>query len=120
MWARVIEIMLAGWLAISPFVIHGQAANVGDWNVELVCAGAVVLFALLSFYHRMRRAYLLTIIVGACLTASTLLTAAVPATPAAMNAVAVGLLLMMLGVIPSNASIPPRRWREYLERKSRE
>ena len=117
MWARVIEVMLGCWLAISPFIfVHDSTAGT-LWVNDLSCAFAVVLFALLSFWKPLRHAHLAIGVVGGWLIGFGYLMSPYPPPPAFQNYILVGLLLMMLAVVPNEASAPPSSWREYLREK---
>src|ERR1700733_6050280 len=61
MWARVVEFMLACWLAISPFIFRYPGNDMFLWANDFVCASLVALFALLSFWHPLRNIHLLTL-----------------------------------------------------------
>lgn len=116
MWARDVELCLGLWLWISPFVLrHGEDARL--WANDLVCGTLLVLLPLLSYGRRTRRAHLLELLVAAWLVgvgwaASAAASAAEgPAPAAAQNHVVVGLLIAMLAIVPSQASLPPEPWR---------
>src|SRR5207247_2056429 len=50
MWARVVEVMLGCWLAVSPFVFRHPAEERAWWANDLICALLVVALALLSVW----------------------------------------------------------------------
>lgn len=109
MWARDFEIALGLWLALAPWIFaHGEAWLPAH---DVACAAAIVLLGLLSYWTRTRRAHLLQLVVGAWLTGFGWLGALEEATPATQNRILVGLLLLMLAIVPSRASRPPRGWR---------
>lgn len=107
MWPRDLELTLALWLLVSPFVF-GHPDDAGWWATDLVCGAAMVVFALLSRWRPLRRAHLLHLVLVAWLVGYGWSRS--PA-PAAQNELVVGLLLLMVAVIPSEANTPPRGWR---------
>lgn len=100
MWPRVVEVMLACWLAISPFVFGHPDRARELWINDFACALAVLTFALLSYWRPTRYAHLLVALTGVWLTVFGWLNAGQPPSPAAQNHVFTGLLLLMLGIIP--------------------
>ncbi len=112
MWARVVEVMLAGWLAISPFVFGHEPGRTDWWMKDFAGAGAVAVFALLSYWKRLEKIHLFTVVVAGWLIAGAFFSATVTA-PAEQNHLVVGLLLLMLAVIPSRSNQPPRGWVEF-------
>ena len=117
MWARVIEVMLGCWLAMSPFIFrHGPEERV-LWTNDFVSATLVIVLALISFWPPLRFAHVANLLVALWLIAFGFW-ASYPAPPALQNDIVVGLLLLMFAIIPNEATLPPRRWRDFLERKS--
>jgi hypothetical protein len=114
MWARVIEIMLACWLAVSPFIFRHAASERRLWWTDLGCALAVSILSLLSFWPPLRHANLAIISVGLWLIGFGLLAAPYPTPPALQNDILVGLLLLMLAIVPNEANLPPRAWIRFL------
>lgn len=108
MWPRVVEMMLGLWLATSPFVFRHDASHTGLWFNDLACALVVVLLSLASFSETFRHGHLGTVAVGLWLMRWGYLS---DASPAFQNDFIVGLLLVMLSIIPNEASQPPRGWR---------
>jgi hypothetical protein len=118
MWPRDLELTLALWLLVSPFVF-GHGGDAAAWATDLACGAAMVAFALLPRWRPLRRAHLLH---ARPLRRAHLLHAAPAAwlaafgwlrapAPAAQNELVVALLLIMLAIIPSDANAPPRGWR---------
>ena len=114
MWPRVAELLIAAWLAASPWVLPVPTGAEFFLHANaLTCAALIALFALLSFRAALEKAHLLSLavalwIIGIAFTAPN------PPPPAMyQNFVVVGLLLLMIAVLPSHASEPPRDWREF-------
>lgn len=115
MWARVIEIMLGGWLALGGFMIVGAEGQHSGWLHDFACAAAIIAFALLSFWPRFQKAHLLGLAVAVWLIGIGFIQPDPPPLPVYQNYVLVGALLIMFAIVPSRASDPPRRWREFYE-----
>lgn len=117
MWARVIEVMLGCWLAMSPFIFrHGSDERV-LWFNDLLSATAVIVFSIVSFWSALRSAHFANFLVGLWLIAFGLWASPHPAPPALQNDIVVGILLLMFAILPNQASLPPRLWREFLFRR---
>ncbi len=108
MWGRVIEIMIAVWIALSPFIFRAQDDLVVLWADQVVAA-AIVLLAALSYWSRLRYAHL-----GSLFIALALIiwgrTSGSPPPPIHQNHIVIGLLLMMIAIIPNDASMPHEVW----------
>jgi peptidoglycan/LPS O-acetylase OafA/YrhL len=119
MWARISEILLACWLALSPFILV-EEANRGSYLLhDFGCAAAIAGFALLSFWPRFGKAHLCTLAVAAWLVGIGFAQPDPPPPLAYQNCVVVGALLIMFVIVPSHASEPPRRWREFYHQRKR-
>jgi hypothetical protein len=110
MWARVSELMLGAWLVISPFVFRGTPGVEAYFVNDLICGSLAALFALLCFWRPTRRAHLATLALGTWLALFGYFSADRP--PAAQNDLVIGLLLMILAAVPTEASRPPIPWRD--------
>lgn len=118
MWARVVEVMLGCWLAVSPFVFrHGPEHRI-LWFSDLFSALIVVVLALSSFWPPLRFAHVAIVAVGLWLIALGFF-APYPTPPALQNDIVVGLLLMIFAIVPNNANQPPKPWREFHSTSSR-
>lgn len=108
MWARVTEVMLGCWLAMSPFIFrHGPEDRV-LWVNDLLSATVVVVLAVVSFWSPLRFAHVANFVVGLWLIAFGFWASPHPAPPALQNDIVVGILLMMFAILPNHASLPPR------------
>jgi hypothetical protein len=113
MWARVIEVMLGCWLALSPFIFrHGPEDRV-FWLNDLFSALVVIVVALVSFWGPLRFAHVANLAVALWLIAFGFW-APYPTQPALQNDIVIGLLLLMFAIIPNHANKPPHPWRELL------
>ena len=111
MWPRVAELMLGIWLMLSPLIFRGTEAA-GDFVALDVAAGAgVVILSLLSFWQPTARAHLATAALAAGFGAYAYLAWPRPGPPGAQNEIFVALLLLLLAIIPNEASRPPKPWR---------
>ena len=111
MWARIVEVMLGCWLALSPFIFRHAAGEKVLWLSDLFSALAVIMFALVSFWPPLRYAHLAIVVVALWLIGFGFWASGYPAPPAVQNDILVGLLLLMFAIIPNEANLPPRAWR---------
>lgn len=114
MWARVVEVTLGCWLALSPFIFRHDPEDRILWINDLLSAAAVVVFAVVSYWSPLRFAHLANFLVGLWLLAFGWWGSSPPAAPALQNDIVVGILLMMFAILPSEARLPPRPWRKFL------
>jgi SPW repeat len=112
MWPRVIEILIACWLAASPFVFGHFEQSRSLWLNDFICAVLIAACALLSFSKRWRRMHLVELMVAAWLLGFGYLASSEPL-PDLQNNILVALVVMMIAIIPSEANQPPRAWREF-------
>ncbi len=111
MWGRVVEIMTAVWLAMSPWIFHAsdnQSLMWADLGVSLLIA----VLSGLSYWRPTRYAHLLILAVAIGLIAWGRL-AGTPPPFIHQNHIAVGLFLLMIAIIPCDASNPPKAWRRH-------
>jgi hypothetical protein len=116
MWARVIEVMLGCWLAMSPFIFRHNAEDRILWVNDLSSAIVVTAFALVSFWSPLRFAHFANLVVALWLIAFGFWAFPYPTPPALQNDILVGFLLLMFAIIPNEASQPPLSWRNLLDR----
>jgi hypothetical protein len=111
MWARIIEVMLGCWLAVSPFIFRHAADEKVLWLNDLFSALAVIMLALISFWPPLRYAHVAIVVVALWLIGFGFWASGYPAPPALQNDILVGLLLLMFAIIPNEANLPPPAWR---------
>lgn len=114
MWARVVEIMLACWLAVSPLVFRQVEATATLWAIDLAAAALIAVFALASFWPPTRHAHLAIIAVSGALIAAGMMSP-YPPSPTDQNHILVGLLLLLFAIVPTEATLPPRTWQEFTD-----
>ncbi len=108
MWGRIVELMTAVWLMFSPFIFRAQHDPTIVWVDTLTGLGICIL-AGLSWWKPTRHAHLLILIVAIGLVIYGRMTGTPPA-PAHQNHIVVGLILLMIAIIPNDASRPPKAW----------
>ncbi len=113
MWARIIEVALGCWLAMSAFIFRHAAEERALWFNDLLSATAVIILALLSFWRPLQFAHLANGVVGLWLIVFGFWAIPYPTPPALQNDIVVGLLLVMFAIVPNKASLPSRPWREF-------
>jgi|SRR5688572_898587 len=111
MWPRVSEIVLGFWLVLSPFVFGTPAQEWASWVADLSAGTITILLALASLLTPLRKAHLAIFVIAIALMGFGYISS--PVTPALQNDLLMALLLMMFAIVPGEASIPPRTWREY-------
>ena len=117
MWARIIEIMLGLWLALSPFVLPIPPGESFFKINNSICAILVILFACLSFRKKISKTHLLTIAVSLWLWGLGYSTFPEKTSVQLENSVIVGLLLLMLAIVPSHAEQLSPSWQKFIKKK---
>ena len=113
MWPRVVEVMLALWLMISPFVFRYAPESKFLWFNDYSCATLIICFSMLSNLERIEKIYLLNLLVAAWLIAVAYAHPEAPPPPPYQNYMLLGLSLLIFGILPSHSSEPPRKWKEF-------
>lgn len=108
MWGRVVEIMTAVWLAVSPFVFRVQSDTTILWTDQIIALSICVLSGL-SYWRPTRHAHILILLIAVSLIAWGRL-AGTPPPLIHQNHIFVGLFLLMIAIIPNHASDPPPVW----------
>lgn len=109
MWGRVIEIMTAVWIGLSPFIFRATNDPAIVWADNLIALSIIVL-ASLSLRQPTRHAHLLILGVALGMIAWGRLSST-PPLPVDQNHIFVGLFLLMIAIVPNNAMRPPDVWR---------
>lgn len=108
MWGRVVEIMTAVWLGFSPFIFRTEPPTSLIW-LDFCLALAITVLAALSYWRPTRHAHLVTLgVAGAMVIYGRF--AELPPPPAQQNHIVVGLFLLMIAVVPNQASQPAKQW----------
>jgi hypothetical protein len=118
MWGRVLEVMLGLWLVLSPFSFGHYPAHQPLSVSDFTCGAAIVLLACLSFWRLTRYAHLLQLAVACWLLGFGYFYGGYPAAPGYQNNIFVGLILVLLAIIPTEAEQPPRSWRRYYQQQA--
>ncbi len=113
MWARVVEFMLACWLAISPFIFAYPDDATFFWTTDFVTSAAIVFFALVSFYGPLKKMHLCNLLAAFYLIVLGFIFKESPLQHALQNYVVVGITLLMLAIVPTDASQQPKPWRDF-------
>ncbi|TWU66595.1 SPW repeat protein [Crateriforma conspicua] len=109
MWGRVVEIMTAVWLAISPWIFGVSDQPQLVWS-DMLIALAIATCSGLSYWRPTRRAHLVILLISVGLIAWGRLSGT-PPIAAHQNHIVIGLFLLMIALIPNEASRPPEPWR---------
>jgi hypothetical protein len=110
MWPRCCEALLALWLIVSGWVLRDP--DPGQYRLVSAGAGILILILdLLAMTLYKRYAYLLVLPIAGALIAFSFLVAPAEA-PGTQNLVSVALLLLIFGVLPTEALQPPLSWRK--------
>lgn len=118
MWARVVEIMLACWLAMSPFVFDYADDMTLYWANDFTCATLIAVLAFVSLAPRFDLLHLASLAVAAWLIGVACVAAPSPPPPHLQNYVVFGLLLVMVAIIPTRSGTPPQKWLDYYADKA--
>ncbi|MBP7074632.1 MAG: hypothetical protein KBA81_04530 [Rhabdochlamydiaceae bacterium] len=113
MWARVIEFMLACWLAISPFIFAYPDEAIFFWVSDFGCSVAIAFFAFISFYDPLKKMHLCNLFAAFYLIALGFCSKESFLHYALQNYIVLGILLLMLAIIPTDASQQPKPWRDF-------
>ncbi len=113
MWARVVEFMLACWLAISPFIFAYPSDVSFFWVNDFATSVVIGFFSLISFYRPLKKMHLCNLLVSAYLIALPYIFKDSPMQPALQNYMVLGLIFFMLAIVPTDASHQPKPWRDF-------
>ncbi len=115
MWARVVEFMLAMWLAISPFIFRYPDDAHFFWANDFIVATFISLFSLGSIYKPLRKLHLVNLVTALYLIFLSYLLKDSPMYEALQNYMVLGILILMTAIIPSEADKSPVPWRKYYD-----
>ena len=117
MWPRAAELLLAAWLAASPWLLPVPAEDANFLRVNsLACAALIALAAMLSFRTTWGKAHLASLALALWLIAVAFRQPDPPPAAAYQNYVITGLTLLLFAVLPSRAGEPPSGWREHFQK----
>lgn len=116
MWPRAVEVMLAIWLLMSPFVFRYTGEQRWLWVATLGAAALVFTFSLAAFKRSLSRLFIGTLVTGTALAVGAYFVPGAQTSPALQNLIVTGICLGMIGILPGEATAPPRKWREYHRR----
>ena len=112
MWPRVIEGMLGCWMLATPLIFRHTASIDAYAANALISGGLLITTSVLSFWQPTRFARFGTLLISLWLTGHGYFSAVRPGPPAAQNEIMIGLTLLVLAIIPNEASEPPVPWRD--------
>lgn len=115
MWARIVEVMLGCWLVLSPFIFRHPGDATFLWATDFASGTAVIVIGLLACWPKAERWRLLQLVVAAYLIAVGFVAAPPPPPAPYQNYLVIGLLLIIVGVIPTRGTLPPRSWQAFYE-----
>jgi hypothetical protein len=111
MWPRVAELMIGLWLILSTLIFRGTNGVEQVAPLDVSAGAAVVVFSRQSFWRRTEWAHVATALLAFGLGAFAYFAWERPGPPAAQNEIFVAFLLLLLAIIPNQATDPPRSWR---------
>ena len=113
MWPRVCEMLIGGWLIASTFILP-QGAVTDVWRVnDWICGGLIIVLAGLCFWRKLYRAHLVEILVGLWMLGFAFINSPTPAPPPPQSDVLAALFLLNFAIVPTQAQLPPRSWRNF-------
>lgn len=113
MWARIVEFMLACWLSISPFIFGYPDESLFFWINDLTCASLLAFFALICYYEPLRKMHLCNLALSFYLISLSYFFKGSSLEHPLQNYMVLGLLLLMISIVPSDADKPPKPWRDW-------
>ena len=113
MWARVVEFMLACWLAISPFIFAYPSKATFFWANDFITSVLIAFFALISFYAPLKKMHLCNLLVALYLIALAFVLKGDPMESTLQNYMVLGILFLMIAIVPTDASSSPQPWRDF-------
>lgn len=117
MWARILELLLAAWLAISPFLFTYTSHATLFWTTDYICTASITLFSLLSFYLPLRKMHLFNLLIAIYLMTLPFIFKEIPNQSPLQNYMVLGILLLMVAIMPTDAHKQPKPWRDFYHEK---
>ena len=114
MWPRIIEIVMAVWLAAGSRVLAPESAPTWAATADLACAVFVAAVSLASMLTRLRKLHLINLFAACGVIVLAYVSGSSVADALRQNYMLVGLMLGMFAILPSRASRPPLAWTEFL------
>ncbi len=115
MYRRVLESVIAAWLIASSVLL--ALPNAMETRLLPLAAGVFILFVVV-LARRGSRAHALVPLMAVLFTIWGWSRFARPGPAVAQNAILMGLLLILLGFVPDEASSPPPGWRPWVRKES--
>lgn len=112
MWARIVEFMIACYLAISPFIFRAPKDQIWFWVNDFACSLLLAFFSLICFYKPLRKMHLFNLLVGSWLFLLGYFFE-LPMPDYVQNDVVIGLMLLILSLVPSESEYPPQSWQTF-------
>lgn len=119
MYARIGELILAGWLLAAAWLFAGPTDG-RPANLDVAVALGIVAVTLVAWIGPWSWPRLLHLVLAAVLIASAYLGSATPAEPLYQNRMIVACLLIMFCLVPTRAWRLPSEWERVLGRPGRE
>src|SRR5882757_1151732 len=113
MWARVVEFMLACWLALSPFIFGYPSDVPFFWVNDFATSVVIAFFALISFYPPLKKMHLCNLLVSFYLIALPYFFKDSSMQYILQNYMVLGLIFLMLAIVPTDAIQQPKPWRDF-------
>ena len=110
MWGRLLQLLVACWIAGSPMILGDRNDGRFAGLHFLACGAAVAFFAALSFHPRCRYAHLGTVVPAAWMLVVAYFVVPYPLPVLHQSAIVAALLLLVLALVPTHASTPPPSW----------
>jgi len=109
MWARVLEFVIATWLPLSPWFFRAED-KFSLVIVESIVGLVIALLTALSYLPRWRYLHFGNVLVALMLVGWGRLAESFPP-PVHQGHIVMGLVLLMIALIPVDASQPPPGWK---------
>lgn len=115
MWPRYCEMLLGLWLIVAFWVLDYASSDV-FLVVNIVAAIGILVLDALSIALYIRYAYLAVLGIALALLIHAFV-AMPPEAAGTQSNIIVALLLLMFGILPSEATLPPPSWRDLHDKR---